>query len=488
MTSPRFDAARRRVIVICMCAGITTLLDQSVLNIAIPALRTSLHAGTTGVQWIVAGYSLAFGLALVPGGRLGDVYGRKGFFLAGLATFTAVGAVAATASHPGTVIAARLLQGAGAGLVNSQVIGTIQDVFTGQERARALGLYAVTSGLAAALGPPLGGVLIAAAGPDPGWRLALLLNVPFGLATLVLAARHLPPPRSKAHHTDLDPVGLVLVGTLALVAMVPLIQAPATGRAAAAWALAGCAALALLPYWQRHYARSGRHPLLHPSLARSAPFALGTVVAMAQFGSSIAVSLVLTMFLQDGLGLSALGAAAVTLPSAVAMGLSSALAWRVVRRLGRHTVTVGLALGMGALLASGLAALWVPAPFLPGVLALTQLCTGAASGLTVSPNQALVLRHAPPEAAGVAGGVLQMSQRIAASVCVSAVSGVYLHTAARGGALRHRSSYWHASLTLVTVLGVALAVSVLRGTRKDVSAQEPVRTSDDSNMALRNGT
>ncbi|MGW2328438.1 hypothetical protein ACWC5C_22135 [Streptomyces sp. NPDC001700] len=119
--------------------------------------------------------------------------------------------------------------------------------------------------------------------------------------------------------------------------------------------------------------------------------------------ASIAASLVLTMFLQDGRGLPALAAAAVTLPSAVAMGLTSALAWRVVRRLGQHAVTVGLALGMGALLASGLAALWVPAPLLPGVLAVTQFCTGAASGLTVSPNQALVLRHAPPEAAGVAG-------------------------------------------------------------------------------------
>ena len=471
---PRFDAVRRRVIVVCMCAGITTLLDQSVLNIAIPVLRTSLHAGATDVQWIV------------PGGRLGDVHGRKGFLLAGLATFTAVGAVGATADHPGAVIAARLLQGASAGLVNSQVIGTIQDVFTGQDRARALGLYAVTSGLAAVLGPALGGALIAAAGPDLGWRLTFLLNAPFGLATLLLAVRHLPAPRGKAHHTDLDPVGLVLVGVLALVAMVPFIQLPSSGRAWATWAIAGCAALALLAYWQRRYARSGRHPLLHPSLAGSAPFALGTVVAMAQFGASIAASLVLTMFLQDGLGLPALAAAAVTLPPAVAMGLTSALAWRVVRRLGQHTVTVGLALGMGALLASGLAALWVPAPYLPGVLALTQFCTGAASGLTVSPNQALVLRHAPPEAAGVAGGVLQMSQRVSAAVCVSAISGVYLHTAARGGAVHHRSSYWQAVLILVAVLSAALAVSVLRGSRKDVTAPpEPTAVDRQSGKVAR---
>ncbi|MGW7750613.1 MFS transporter [Streptomyces violaceusniger] len=236
MSATRFDTGRRRVIAVCMAAGTTTLLDNSVLNIAIPALRASLHAGPTEVQWIVAGYSLSFGLTLVPGGRLGDVHGRKTLFLAGLATFTAVGVVAAVATHPSVVIAARLLQGAAAGLVNSQVIGTIQDVFSGQDRARALGLYAVTSGVAAALGPPLGGALIAAVGPDLGWRLTLLLTVPFGLATLALAVRYLPTPRPNAGHTDLDPVGLVLVGALALVVMVPFIQIPSNGAAVAAWA------------------------------------------------------------------------------------------------------------------------------------------------------------------------------------------------------------------------------------------------------------
>ncbi|OPF81003.1 MFS transporter [Streptomyces antioxidans] len=460
------------MIAVCMAAGTTTLLDNSVLNIAIPVLRTSLHASATEVQWIVAGYSLSFGLTLVPGGRLGDVHGRKTFFLAGLATFTTVGVVAAVSTHPWTVIAARLLQGAAAGLVNSQVIGTIQDVFSGHDRARALGLYAVTSGVAAALGPPLGGALIAAAGPGLGWRLTLLLTVPFGLATLVLAVRYLPAPRPNAGHTDLDPVGTVLVGALALVVMVPFIQTPSHGAAVTGSAAAGCAVAGLIPVWQRRLIRAGGRPLLHPSLVGSAPFALGTAVAMAQFGASIAGSLVLTMFLQDGIGLPAAAAAVVTLPSAVAMGISSALAWRVVRRIGRHTVTLGLALSVCSVLASGLAALCAPAPALPVILGLTQFCAGTASGLTVSPNQALVLRHAPREAAGVAGGVLQMSQRIAAAVGVSAISGVYLHTAAVGTA-HHRSAYWHTSLTCAGVLAVALAVSVLRGARTDTGVPDP---------------
>src|SRR3954471_3223067 len=140
---PGEDRAARRVLLVCMAAGATTLLDQAVLNIAIPSMRHSLGAGAADIQWIVAGYSLAFGLALVPGGSLGDLHGRKRLFIAGVAVFLLAGVTAATGGGPGTLIGARLVQGAAAGIVNSQVIGTIQDVFHGVDRGRALGLYAV---------------------------------------------------------------------------------------------------------------------------------------------------------------------------------------------------------------------------------------------------------------------------------------------------------------------------------------------------------
>jgi len=195
---PDDERAARRVLAVCLAAGATTLLDQAVLNIAVPSLRQSLGAAPADVQWIVAGYSLAFGLALVPGGSLGDLYGRKWLFVAGVAVFLLAGVAAATGTAPGTVIGARLVQGAAAGVVNSQVIGIIQDVFRGADRGRALGLYAVTGGVAAALGPPLGGALVAALGPGAGWRCCLLLSAPCAVATLTLAVRRLPPPRRTA--------------------------------------------------------------------------------------------------------------------------------------------------------------------------------------------------------------------------------------------------------------------------------------------------
>ncbi len=471
----RFDAAGRRVLLVCVAGGFTTLIDQSVLNTSIPALRGTLHAQPAHLQWIVAGYSLAFGLALIPGGRLGDVKGRKWFFVIGLALFTLVSLVSATATDPTVLIAARLLQGAGAGLVNSQMIGTLQDVFDGQLRARALGMYAVTGSLAFSLGPPIGGLVLAAAGPELGWRITFLLNVPFGLATLALAVRHLPRPRPAARHADLDLLGLLLVGALTLALMLPFVRPPGlAGRLA--FAAGALALLGALIGWQRRYARTGGHPLIHPALTRSAPYALGTATAMAQFGSSLAASLVLTMFLQDGLGLSPMGAALVSLPSALAMATASGLAWRVVQRLGRRTVTVGMTGSALAMLLSGIVAQWAPAVVLPWLLALLQLLGGASVGLMGSTNQAYVLRHAPAEAAGVSGAILQMAQRIAAAVAVSALSGVYLRETAGGGG--HRSAYLTAGLVCAAVAGLAVLASVFAGrvSGRDRTPEKPDET------------
>ncbi|WP_307134842.1 MFS transporter [Streptomyces aurantiacus] len=180
--------------------------------IALPSMRESFGASAADVQWIVAGYSLAFGLALVPGGSLGDLYGRKHLFLAAVSVFLLAG-VAATGSGPGTLIGARLVQGAAAGLANSQVIGTIRDVFHGMVRGRALGMYAVTGGVAAALGPALGGALVAGLGPEAGRRCCLLLSAPCAVITLTLAVRRLSPLRRTARDARLDGSGAVTVAS-----------------------------------------------------------------------------------------------------------------------------------------------------------------------------------------------------------------------------------------------------------------------------------
>ncbi|MGV9733512.1 MFS transporter [Rhodococcus aetherivorans] len=156
------------VVPVCAAAGFTTLLDSSVLNIGLPALRTGLDAVVSQVQWILAAYSLSFGLALVPAGRLGDVAGRRRLFLAGMTLFAVMGVCGAVASDPWTVVAARAGQGVGAGLISAQVLGILAENYTGPARARALAAYSTAGGLAGLCGPLVGGLVLGAAPGSTG--------------------------------------------------------------------------------------------------------------------------------------------------------------------------------------------------------------------------------------------------------------------------------------------------------------------------------
>jgi MFS family permease len=418
---------RTGTLALCLAAGFTTMLDQSTLNVTVPVLRSSLGAGPSQLQWIIAGYSLAFGLALVPGGRLGDAHGRKWLFVGGLVLFTGAGVMAGTAVHPGVLIVARLLQGVGAGAVNPQIFGIIQELFTGRERARALGAYAMVGGIAGIVGPLVGGTILGTTGPELGWRVVLLINLPFGLLTVPLAIRWLPSSRPAATvRRSLDLPGLALMAAVTSCVLLPFVLPDGQGPPRVVWLLAGPAALAAFVAWERGYARRGHTPILLPALTRSRGFVLGVLVAMFQFGSVLASSLALTLLLQDGFGYSPLHAALTTLPSAAGFAVASASSWRLVGRYGRISVVWALAgcvAGTGATIA---VVAWAPAPWLGFLLTLTQLAMGVCGGLIISPNQALTLAHAPAGAAGLAGGFLQISQRISATISMAAVSGVVL--------------------------------------------------------------
>ncbi|MET7418622.1 MFS transporter [Dactylosporangium sp. NPDC005555] len=414
----------RWVVAVCLCAGFTTLLDQSVLNVVVPALRGSLHAGTASLQWILAGYSLAFGLALVPAGRLGDLYGRRLLFAGGLAVFAVSAVVAATAQHGWVVAAARLVQGFGAGVVNPQIIGLFQDLFHGRDRARALGAYAFVGGVAGMLGPLLGGVVLQLAGDGLGWRLVLLANLPFAVVTIPLALRVLPAGRPAGHRGDLDLGGLLLLGGTTLAALLSVVG---TGGW---WWLAGAGAgLAGFLAWERRWTALGRSAILLPALTRNRGYVLGVLVAMCYFGATLALNLVLSLYLQDGLHHPPLAAAAIALPSAVGFALTSAF----TSGLRRRGTTVALGVAVASIAASIAAVEVLPAGPVVWALAASQFVIGAAGGFVIAPNQALTLSHAPPGVNGLSAALLQLSQRLAASVSIAAVSGIFLATAATSG-------------------------------------------------------
>jgi len=481
-------SASRAVLRVCLATGFVTLLDSAILTVAAPALRAELGATTAQLQWILAGYSLAFGLALVPAGRLGDRLGRGGPLAVGLGLFAVGSLVGATASDADVLVAARLLQGAGAGTANPQVIGLLQDHYAGPARARALGAYASTGAFAMVLSPLVGGGILSALGPAAGWRAAVGLAAPLGLTVMVVALRALRPgdagpgvagggpagastdvgrggrSRGSRVGAGFDVVGLVLVTLVTLGLLVPFVaEGP---RAAVLPVSLGVlvAAVGGLVVWEPHYARRGRAPVLAPALLRSPTYVLGCVVAAFSFGAALGYSAVLMLFLQDGAGLSPVQAGLVTTPGAVASVVAANLSWRSFRRFGRRGVTV--AVGAKALVAVGTALVVAVAPTAAVVAALvvSQVLTGVVAGLTISPNQTLTLEGAPGTERGVAGAALQLVQRVAATVCIAAMTGAFVARtdgAAPGLLDAHRDGLVAVSAAVAALALVAWAASWL---------------------------
>lgn len=192
--SPR----RWKALAVCLVVGFMTLLDVSIVNVALPSIQRGLGASSADLSWVVSGYALTFGLALVPAGRIGDARGRKTSFLVGLTLFTLASAGCGLSQSSSELVMSRLIQGIAGGILSPQVSGLIQLLFRGKERGRAFGMYGAVVGISTAVGPLLGGLLIQAAGEDTGWRWVFFVNLPIGACTFVAALRLLPVrPRNR---------------------------------------------------------------------------------------------------------------------------------------------------------------------------------------------------------------------------------------------------------------------------------------------------
>ena len=196
MTEP--DPRRWRALAVCLVAGFMTLLDVSIVNVALPSIEVGVGATESDLQWIVSGYALTFGLVLVGAGRTGDAIGRRTMFIAGVIVFGISSLAAGLAPSSGVLVAARLFQGIGGGLLNPQVSGLIQELFTGRERGRAFGLLGATIGVSTAIGPVVGGLIIGLLGVETGWRWIFFVNLPIVVGAVLLALRWLPSPRQPS--------------------------------------------------------------------------------------------------------------------------------------------------------------------------------------------------------------------------------------------------------------------------------------------------
>ena len=466
------DPLRWRAFTVCLVAGFMSLLDVSIVNVALPSIRDGLQASSSDLQWVVSGYALAFGLVLVSAGRLGDVRGRRTMFLVGLVTFVVASAACGIANGPLWLVVARLLQGVGGGILNPQVSGFVQELFRGNERGKAFGLLGATIGLSTAVGPLAGGLLIQLFGTDHGWRAVFFVNVPIGVAAVVLALRWLPAGSGRRPSASLDPVGVVLLGAAVLALLLPLVQ-ERTWQGAAKWLLipVGLVLLALFVGWERRYARAGKEPMVQLELFRTPTYAFGSSIGLVYFGGFTAIFFVLALFLQTGRGYSALEAGLAVTPFALGSAAASALGGRVVHRFGRRLVAIGLAAVVVGLIGADIVLATVKGGAVGWALLAPLLVAGIGSGVVISPNITLTLSEVPVEVAGSAGGVLQTGQRIGAAVGIAAVGSLmFSQLASSHGDWSHATTAALRLCVVVVTLALVVALVDLRSNARSLRA------------------
>ncbi len=460
------DPRRWLALSVCLVAGFMSLLDVSIVNVALPSIAVGVHVGPSSLQWIVSGYALAFGLLLVPAGRLGDARGRRPAFMWGVGLFTLASLACGLAPNDGTLIVARLVQGAAGGVLTPQVSGLIQQLFRGAERARAFGLLGATIGISTAVGPLLGGLLISVFGMEHGWRAVFFVNLPIGVGALVLAMRVIPHVRTTGRRESLDPVGVLLLGGFVTCLLLPFIEQQQWGSTRLLL-LPAAAVLGVLWFvWEVRYARRSE-PVVDLTLFREPGFSLGAGIALVFFAGFTAVFFIYTQYLQNGLDYSALQAGLAVTPFALGSAAAAAKGGRLVGRYGRQLVVVGL-----ALVALGFVGTYVAAELIPGrgvgwAAAAPLLLAGVGSGLVITPNLTLTLQEVPVRRAGTAGGVLQTGQRIGAAAGIALTGSVfYAEVASSGGdwALAFRHGLWVITAFVVAALLLG-ATDLVKGRR-----------------------
>ena len=452
------DRSRWIALLVCCSALFMTLLDVSVTNVALPSIADATGAGSSELQWVVGGYTLAFGLVPVLAGRLGDDHGRRRMFQVGVGAFAITSALAGIAPTAGVLIVMRVLQGIAGGLINPQVSGLVQQMFRGDERGRAFGALGTTVGLGTALGPLVGGALIALGGPELGWRLVFFVNVPVGIVVITLARRFLPQAGPSTRHR-LDVIGSLLLGTATFCVLFTAVELHSVGPGLLLLLLPAGAVSYLFFRRERRLTTERKDPLVDLRLFRRPSYTAGVVLALAYFPAHAGVPLVMALYFQRGLGYSALESGLGVTAFAVGSAIAAQTAGRFVTRIGRPLVVVAcVTFGAGSL-AMVLVASSVPTTHAALAVAGPLFVMGLGSGALITPNQALTLMDVDPVVGSTAGGVLQTAQRVGLAVGQAIIGAVFFGAVMGTGP----ASYAHALAAAISAALVFVALATVVG-------------------------
>ncbi|MGW4907396.1 MFS transporter [Streptomyces sp. NPDC004270] len=410
-----------------LLAAALPLVDFFIVNVALPTIGTDLHAGEAVLELVVAGYGVAYAVLLVLGGRLGDLFGRRRLFLAGMAAFGLTSLACGLAPGAWSLVAARVAQGAAAAAMLPQVLATIQAATSGGRRAKAMSLYGATAGLSMVAGQILGGVLVAADIAGTGWRAVFLVNVPVVVVGLVLGARFVPETRSQKPE-PVDGPGTVLLALSLLTLLAPLTEGRAAGWPLWTWlSLAAFPGVASAFYAvERRADRAGRTPLVPPSLFELASLRSGLVMMVPFSIGFSGFMFVIAVALQSGERMDPVPAGLALAPMAVAFLFVSLAGPRLIARYGSRVVTAGSVLqGIGIVLIT--LAAWRDWPhldftgLLPGVAV-----AGAGQALQLPNVLRLVMSEVPAARAGVGSGVMVTTQQSALALGVATLGTLFL--------------------------------------------------------------
>lgn len=421
------DRRRWFALAIVMTAAFMDLVDVTIVNIAIPSIQQDLGATFGAIQWITAGYALAFAAGLITGGRLGDIYGRKRLFLVGIGGFTLASALCGFAGGSEILVASRILQGAMAALMVPQVLSIVHATFPAHERGKVFGLFGAIVGLGAVSGPMLGALLTEWNLFGLGWRPIFLINLPVGIAGLILGARFITESKApKALRLDLVGVALATLGLLMLI--YPLTRGeeldwPLWGHLSM---IASPAVFALFVAYERYKTRKDGSPLVELSLFKVKSFAAGIAVQLT-FGVALGIFfLVWTLYMQVGLGWSALRAGTTGIPFSLAVSLAAGLSvQKLVPRFGRKVLQAGALTMVAGLLLY----IWEADRYGTAIhswqMALPLVVMGLGMGLIVAPLTEAVLSDVPRDHAGSASGLINTMGQMGNALGLGLVSVVF---------------------------------------------------------------
>jgi EmrB/QacA subfamily drug resistance transporter len=412
------EASGRWVLAATVLGSSLAMLDATIVNVALPRIGRQFGASLAGLQWTVNAYTLTLAGLILLGGSLGDRFGRRRVFMIGVIWFAVASALCGLAPNIGVLIAARALQGIGGALLTPGSLAIIQASFTPSDRPRAIGAWSGLGGVAGAIGPFLGGWLIASA----GWRWAFLLNLPLAVLVVLVAARHVPESRDQSEHHGFDVLGAVLAALTLAGLTYALTEAPAAGSKLPA-VLAGLvgvgAGVAFVLVERRRSAGRGASPMLPLDIFRSRQFTAVNVVTFIVYGGMSVQFFLLVVDLQVVAGYSPIVAGTGLLPVTILMLLLSSRMGALAQRVGpRYPMTAGLVLaasGMALTLRVGPHASYAT-DVLPAALVF-----GLGLSMVVAPLTATVLATADIQHAGVASGVNNAVARAAGLLAVAGI-------------------------------------------------------------------